>query len=122
MYRVFALLAVLGLFVFTSSADAAHQTADVSSDVVSNLLNAPIAPVATSVTSNQLAGCGYGGGGGYYGGRGYYRPSYGYGGGYGGYRSYRPAYGYGGGYGGYGGGFYGGRGYRGSGFGLYIGF
>ena len=123
MFRFLALLAVLGLFVFTTSADAAHQTARVSSDAVSSLLDAPI-PSVNDPSLVQLAGHCRGGG---------YGPSYGYGGfggyGYGGYPAYRPVWGYGG----YGG-FYGGHhhhhrnhrhhhhGHRHGGFGLYIGF
>lgn len=129
MNRSIALLAVLGLFAFTStSADAAHQTAPVSQGTVSSLLNAPIAPIAAAATHDMLAGgCRNGGGYGY--GQGYYRPSYnvGYRGGYG-HNVYRGGGGYGGGYygrpalgyGGYGGGY--GRGYNRGGFGLYIGF
>ena len=121
MYQVYALLAVLSLFAFTSTADAAHRTTSVNPDLVGNLLHAPTVSVAKSPALNQLAG--------HCGGRGYYgRPAYGYGG----YHSYRPVYGYGGyGYGNYFNGYYGGyrgghhhhRGYRGGGgFGLYIGF
>lgn len=122
MYRFFSLLAVLGLFVFSSSADAAHLSPSVPNSM-NHLADVTIAP---SAIDSQLVGCGYGGG---Y-SRGYSGRPYGYGGGYGYQQSFRPVWGYGGGgygggYGGYRGGYgYGGRGgYRGgSGFGLYIGF